>query len=184
MRLLRRLQRRAGRGKIVWPDLVQSGCGVAHQAVPQQQDAVCPWQDPAEPLDAGGENGDRVDGAAQDARRFEEFKGTGISDNILTVRLKRLVEAGVFERSRYQQRPDSCEYLLTAKGKALGPVVAALRDWVQRGPTAPTGPRWAIGPAATRSPSGFTAPTATGKSPAPRSARSINGVADSGLIST
>lgn len=52
-----------------------------------------------------------------------------ISDNILTTRLKRLVEAGIFERSRYQRRPDRYEYLLTGKGRALGPVVAALRDW-------------------------------------------------------
>jgi DNA-binding HxlR family transcriptional regulator len=67
--------------------------------------------------------------ALRGARRFDDFKQTGISDNILAARLKRLVEAGIFERSRYQQRPDRYEYLLTAKGRALGPVVAALRDW-------------------------------------------------------
>lgn len=67
--------------------------------------------------------------ALRGARRFEEFKRTGISDNILTARLRRLVEAGVFQRSRYQQRPERYEYLLTAKGRALGPVVTALRDW-------------------------------------------------------
>jgi DNA-binding HxlR family transcriptional regulator len=75
--------------------------------------------------------------ALRGARRFEEFKRTGISDNILTARLKRLVEAGILERSRYQQRPDRYEYLLTAKGGALGPVVAALRDW---------GTAWTEGP--------------------------------------
>ncbi len=67
--------------------------------------------------------------ALRGARRFDDFKQTGISDNILAARLKRLVEAGILERSRYQGRPDRYEYLLTAKGRALGPVVAALRDW-------------------------------------------------------
>ena len=75
--------------------------------------------------------------ALRGARRFEEFKTTGISDNILTTRLRRLVGEGIFERSRYQQRPDRYEYLLTAKGRALGPVVAALRDW---------GTTWTEGP--------------------------------------
>ena len=79
--------------------------------------------------------------ALRGARRFDEFKKTGISDNILTARLKRLVKAGIFERSRYQQRPDRYEYLLTVKGRALGPVVAALRDW---------GGNWTDGPDRTK----------------------------------
>jgi DNA-binding HxlR family transcriptional regulator len=79
--------------------------------------------------------------ALRGARRFEEFKRAGISDNILTARLKRLVDTGIFERSRYQQRPDRHEYLLTAKGRALGPVVAALRDW---------GSTWTEGPDQTK----------------------------------
>jgi DNA-binding HxlR family transcriptional regulator len=75
--------------------------------------------------------------ALRGSRRFDEFRRAGISDNILTARLKRLVEAGIFERNRYQQRPDRYEYLLTPKGRALGPVVAALRDW---------GSAWTEGP--------------------------------------
>ena len=63
------------------------------------------------------------------ARRFDEFKSSGIADNILSARLKGLVAGGVFERRRYQQHPDRYEYLLTEKGRALGLVVAALRDW-------------------------------------------------------
>lgn len=62
-------------------------------------------------------------------RRFEEFKESGIADNILSVRLRRLVEMGVMERSLYQTRPDRHEYVLTEKGRALAPVVAALREW-------------------------------------------------------
>jgi DNA-binding HxlR family transcriptional regulator len=65
------------------------------------------------------------------ARRFDDFKATGIADNILSARLKRLVEEGVFERHPYQSRPDRHEYLLTEKGRALGQVVLALRSWGQ-----------------------------------------------------
>jgi DNA-binding HxlR family transcriptional regulator len=70
--------------------------------------------------------------ALRGARRFEEFKATGIADNVLSVRLKRLTEAGIFKRQRYQTHPDRYEYLLTEKGRALGPVVVALRSWGKR----------------------------------------------------
>lgn len=71
------------------------------------------------------------------ARRFDDFKSTGIADNILSARLKKLVADGVFERRRYQQHPDRYEYLLTEKGRALGLVVGALRAW---------GKEWTTGP--------------------------------------
>jgi DNA-binding HxlR family transcriptional regulator len=67
--------------------------------------------------------------AIRGARRFEDFKSTGIADNILSARLKRLVVDGVFERRLYQQHPDRYEYVLTEKGEALGLVVGALRAW-------------------------------------------------------
>jgi DNA-binding HxlR family transcriptional regulator len=62
-------------------------------------------------------------------RRFDDFKHTGIADNILAARLKMLTEEGILERRQYQARPDRYEYLLTDKGKALAPVIAALRSW-------------------------------------------------------
>src|SRR5438270_3485735 len=40
------------------------------------------------------------------ARRFDEFKTTGIAQNVLTARLKRLVDAGILERRQYQIRPN------------------------------------------------------------------------------
>jgi DNA-binding HxlR family transcriptional regulator len=66
------------------------------------------------------------------ARRFDEFKATGIADNVLSARFKKLVEAGIFKRRRYQTHPDRYEYLLTEKGYALAPVVLALRAWGKR----------------------------------------------------
>ena len=63
------------------------------------------------------------------ARRFDDFKQAGIADNILSARLKGLVEDGILERRAYQAHPVRYEYLLTAKGRELALVVVALRTW-------------------------------------------------------
>jgi DNA-binding HxlR family transcriptional regulator len=64
-------------------------------------------------------------------RKFQDFQQSlaGISPNTLSARLKRLEESGVVERRFYEQHPPRAEYLLTAKGRALGPVLKALLDW-------------------------------------------------------
>src|SRR5208282_6216404 len=65
------------------------------------------------------------------ARKFQDFERslTGISPNTLSARLKRLEEAGIVERRFYEQHPPRAEYALTEKGRALGPVLLALRKW-------------------------------------------------------
>ena len=63
------------------------------------------------------------------ARRFDDFKRTGIADNILSARLKRLVEEGILARRAYQAHPERYEYHLTAKGRELALVIGALRTW-------------------------------------------------------
>src|SRR5581483_5733889 len=63
-------------------------------------------------------------------RRFDQFQDSlGIASNVLTSRLDRLVEAGVFERVRYQERPDRYEYRLTERGRALRTPLLALMQW-------------------------------------------------------
>ena len=64
-------------------------------------------------------------------RKFQDFERSlaGISPNTLSARLKRLEDAGVVERRFYEQHPPRAEYLLTAKGRALGPVLKALLNW-------------------------------------------------------
>jgi DNA-binding HxlR family transcriptional regulator len=63
-------------------------------------------------------------------RRFEEFQESlGIARNVLTERLNRLVEEGIFERVRYQERPERFEYKLTRKGRDLNVALTALRQW-------------------------------------------------------
>lgn len=67
---------------------------------------------------------------ARGRTRFEQLLGeTGISRKVLTQRLQALIEAGVLGRVRYQRRPDRYEYLLTDRGRAALPVLAALQEW-------------------------------------------------------
>ncbi|MGB6397088.1 MAG: helix-turn-helix domain-containing protein [Bradyrhizobium sp.] len=65
------------------------------------------------------------------ARRFQDFENSlsGISPNTLSARLKRLEESGIIERRFYEEHPPRAEYVLTAKGRELGPVMKALRAW-------------------------------------------------------
>ena len=63
-------------------------------------------------------------------RRFDEFQESlGIAPNILTRRLKALVEAGLLERRRYCERPPRDEYVLTDAGRDFRPVLWALLAW-------------------------------------------------------
>jgi DNA-binding HxlR family transcriptional regulator len=63
-------------------------------------------------------------------RRFEDFiADLRVSRGILTDRLTTLVENGIMERRRYQERPERYEYRLTDKGRDLFPVVMALMHW-------------------------------------------------------
>jgi DNA-binding HxlR family transcriptional regulator len=73
-------------------------------------------------------------------RRFEAFaERLDIARNVLTARLGRLVEEGVLERVRYQERPDRFEYRLTEKGLDLWPVIVSLLQFGDRY-YAPDGP--------------------------------------------
>jgi DNA-binding HxlR family transcriptional regulator len=66
-------------------------------------------------------------------RRFEDFqRDLGVARNVLADRLGRLVDEGVLERRRYQERPERFEYRLTEKGIDLWPVTVALMHWGDR----------------------------------------------------
>jgi DNA-binding HxlR family transcriptional regulator/peroxiredoxin len=60
----------------------------------------------------------------------------GLSRNVLTERLGRLVAHGVLHRSLYQRRPVRYEYVFTDAGRALLPILVAMQDW---------GDRWMLG---------------------------------------
>ncbi|SPH18597.1 putative HTH-type transcriptional regulator YybR [Defluviimonas aquaemixtae] len=66
----------------------------------------------------------------EDSRRFADLQDVlELSPNTLSARLKRLEEAGIVQRELYSQHPPRAEYRLTEKGRAFGPVMAALREW-------------------------------------------------------
>ena len=63
-------------------------------------------------------------------RRFDDFVDRlGISRNVLTNRLDTLVDAGLLDRRVYDEGRGRYDYLLTEKGRALWPVLTALRQW-------------------------------------------------------
>jgi DNA-binding HxlR family transcriptional regulator len=74
-------------------------------------------------------------------RRFDDFQHSlGVARNVLTDRLRRLVEAGVLERVPYQERPPRFEYQLTAMGRELGVPIIGLMHWGDRHLGNPAGP--------------------------------------------
>jgi DNA-binding HxlR family transcriptional regulator len=74
-------------------------------------------------------------------RRFDELQSDlGIARNVLQTRLTRLLEHGVIERRRYQERPPRFEYFLTEKGLDLWPTVVALMKWGDRYSAPAAGP--------------------------------------------
>ncbi|MDQ9947911.1 helix-turn-helix domain-containing protein [Acinetobacter sp. 12966] len=63
-------------------------------------------------------------------RRFGDFqRSLGVARNILSDRLRKLVDADVLEMQDASDGTAYKEYILTAKGESLFPVVVALRQW-------------------------------------------------------
>ena len=63
--------------------------------------------------------------------RFKDFTASpeGIPTNILADRLERLLAHGVVEQIPAEDGAKRLAYRLTQKGKALGSVLKAVRDW-------------------------------------------------------
>ena len=63
--------------------------------------------------------------------RFDGLLGrVGASTNILSSRLKQLVEYGVVEKKPYQEKPTRYRYQLTEAGRSLFPIVLSIVVWV------------------------------------------------------
>jgi DNA-binding HxlR family transcriptional regulator len=74
-------------------------------------------------------------------RRFDQFqRDLGTTRHRLADRLRKLVEHGILERVRYQERPARFEYRLTEKGRDLYPVVVSLTRWGDRWMAGEDGP--------------------------------------------
>jgi DNA-binding HxlR family transcriptional regulator len=67
----------------------------------------------------------------QGPRRFQDFQEslTGVAPNTLSARLKAMEAHDLIASRLYSEHPPRLEYYLTEKGKSLGPVLKALREW-------------------------------------------------------
>jgi DNA-binding HxlR family transcriptional regulator len=73
--------------------------------------------------------------------RFEEIQESlGIASNVLSSRLRRLCDEHVLERVPDPERPGRPKYVLTDKGRELGPVLIMLMKWGDRHYPTPNGP--------------------------------------------
>jgi DNA-binding HxlR family transcriptional regulator len=65
-------------------------------------------------------------------RRFGEFqKSLGLAKNILTVRLRALVDQGLLVMAPASDGSAYQEYVLTPKGRGVFPIMVALRQWTE-----------------------------------------------------
>jgi len=79
------------------------------------------------------------------SRRFTELTAiiAGLSDRLLSERLKELESCGIVERRVYPETPVRIEYALTEKGRQLDRVVDAIQLWANRWePAAAAATRW------------------------------------------
>lgn len=65
------------------------------------------------------------------SKRFNEIAEQlgGVSDRMLSERLKELEANGILHRCVYPETPVRIEYRLTEKGKALAPVIETIQQW-------------------------------------------------------
>ena len=71
---------------------------------------------------------------AEGRSRFCELERSlaGISPRTLSLRLRALEEEGIVERQTYAEVPPRVEYTLTAKGRALIPIIDGMRAYGER----------------------------------------------------
>jgi DNA-binding HxlR family transcriptional regulator len=110
-------------------------------------------------------------------RRFGEFEtNLGIAPNILTKRLVKLVEDGIFEVVATTSGGKALEYRLTDKGRDLFPIIVAIAQWGDTHAVHPKGPPICIVERATGEPIAKLAITSRdGRALAPRDVTVIEG---------
>lgn len=64
-------------------------------------------------------------------KRFCELKKSvkGITQKVLTAKLREMEDLGLIERKIYPQNPPKVEYTLTDIGYSLAPVLNSLKEW-------------------------------------------------------
>ena len=96
--------------------------------------AVCPHFHAAIELIGKRWTGAIVCALTEGPLRFGELakEVPGLSDRLLSQRLRELEEKGVVERVVEQGSPVRVTYSLTEKGSGLRPVIGELRTWARR----------------------------------------------------
>lgn len=75
-------------------------------------------------------------------KRFDEFQYyIGLAPNILSTRLKKLVDAGILTRVPLPEHAGRYEYVLTEKGRDFFPTYLALKKWGDDWLAEPAGPQ-------------------------------------------
>lgn len=110
--------------------------------------AFCPYYHHAVELIGRRWTGAIIRALLNDVERFSELVSTipGLSDRMLSERLKELEAEGIVRRTVIPEIPVRIEYHLTPKGHALASVVEAISAWsgewlVREGVPEPTAPR-------------------------------------------
>ena len=72
-----------------------------------------------------------VRGLLEGTKRFGELKKsvTGITQKVLSAKLKELEQDGILTRKIYPQTPPKVEYTLTDVGYSLHTVLEAMKEW-------------------------------------------------------
>jgi len=98
-----------------------------------QKNQMCPRFEHAIQLLGKRWTGLILDTLMHGPRRFCEMTAAveGLSDRVLSDRLRELEMEGIIERIVYPQIPVRVEYRLTDKGRDLQPVVEAIHHWAE-----------------------------------------------------
>ncbi len=97
----------------------------------KEQTRMCPRYEHAMQIIGKRWTGLLLDALMRGPCRFSELTThvEGLSDRVLSDRLRELEAEGIVKRVVYPHIPVRVEYQLTEKGYALAPVVAALHEW-------------------------------------------------------
>lgn len=98
-----------------------------------ESDAFCPYYHRAMELIGRRWTAVILRAMISGVQRFSDLVSAipGLSDRMLSERLKELEMEGLVVRNVFPETPVRIEYHLTEKGKALGAVMEAVSDWAQ-----------------------------------------------------
>jgi len=99
----------------------------------REREPFCPYYHYAVELIGRRWTGAILRALLADIHRFSDLRQTvpGLSDRMLSERLKELEQEGIVERTVIPETPVRVEYRLTTKGRALGAVVTSLSGWAE-----------------------------------------------------